>query len=122
MQRYAHKHGLARKGLLTHEIGSSLSELQDLAITSRVPVLVLSQFSRRQEEMEMRKPRLSDLKESGELENMTDGCVLLWWQHRDGNNRIDERAYDMVIAKNKYGPVMDVRLKINVSTLKLEDW
>ncbi len=80
------------------QVNNSLRGLQKLAREENVALLVLSQVGRDQEK-ESRAPRLSDLKESGAIEEQAS-CVLLL--HREQVKDKPERA-GVIVAKNKHG-------------------
>lgn len=122
IQRYAHKYSLGAEDRLSHAIGKVASDLQDMAIDKNCAMFVLSQLSRRQEEHRNRKPVVTDLKESGDLENYADCIFLLWWPWRDNPNGKDPNEFFIVVAKNKLGPCQDEPVKIDVKTLRLSDW
>lgn len=73
--------------------------LKKLAMDMHVPVLALSQLNRSSEARADRQPQISDLRESGAVEQDADVVVLL---HRDtmGDNRED---LSMIVAKNRNG-------------------
>jgi len=120
LQRYAHKFNLADEGRLSHEIGKAVSDLQDLAIDKRVAVVLLSQFSRRSEEHRFRRPQLEDLKESGDIEFLSDAVILLWWQWRD-DGRKQPTDYLILLDKNKLGPRLEQKAFIDIETLRLTE-
>lgn len=122
IQRYAHKFALSSEDRLSHAIGKVASDLQDLAIEKNCAMFVLSQLSRRQEDQRNRKPTITDLKESGDLENYADGVWLLWWPWRDNPNGKNANEFIVVVAKNKLGPCEDKMVHIDVQTLKVKDW
>lgn len=83
------------------QVGQVSWDLKALALELGVPILALTQLSRQAEERDkntglVREPRLSDLKETGDLEQDADMVLLL---HRQA------RAYDakMILAKNRQG-------------------
>lgn len=123
IQRYAHKYALGTKENLSHQIGKVASDLADLSIDKNCAVFALSQLSRRTEEHRNRKPVITDLKESGDLENYADCIMLPWWPWRDDpTGGKDPQEYYIIVAKNKLGPCMDHCQKVNVQTLEITDW
>ncbi len=83
------------------EIGRGLKALaRDLA----VPVLALSQFSRKVD-TENRRPRVSDLRESGALEQESDVIVLLHSQDRGGDcSQCGPGVVEVIVDKQRIGP------------------
>jgi replicative DNA helicase len=95
--------------------------LKTLAKELNIPVLALSQLNRNSENREDRMPRLSDLRESGALEQDADVVLLL---HRpdlyDVNDRPGEA--DLVIAKNRAGPTGTVKLTYRKEFTRFENY
>lgn len=76
--------------------------LKNLARDLRVPVLALSQFSRAAEQAQGGIPLLSHLRESGEIEQAADICLLMYRpEHSAG-------TINIVIAKHRHGPIGEV--------------
>ncbi len=84
--------------------------LKAMAKELAVPVVVLSQLNR-ESEKEKRQPRLSDLRESGSIEQDAD-LVLLLARPKDAKDDFSVAAdhADLIVAKQRNGPVGEVRL------------
>lgn len=89
-------------------IGLALNGLFRMAREERVAVLLLSQVNR-ENEKEARRPRLSDLKESGSIEEQASAVLLLHRREAQGN---DPAECGVIIAKNKHGE-RDVWVPLN---------
>ncbi len=80
----------------------------------KVPIIVLSQLNRELEKDKSRKPRLSDLRESGAIEQDADLVGLLYKPGGvdDDSDEAESEAeqINLLIAKQRNGPVGDVRL------------
>jgi len=90
------------------EVSEFSRGLKLLAKELEVPVVALSQLNRGPEQRQDKKPLLSDLRESGSLEQDADMVVLL---HReDAYERESPRAgeADLILAKNRNGPTGQV--------------
>lgn len=74
-----------------------------IAMELRIPVIVLSQLNRGPEQRQDKKPALSDLRESGSLEQDSDNVVLI---HRPDLYNPDDRPgeADLILAKHRGGP------------------
>jgi replicative DNA helicase len=90
------------------EVAEMSRNLKLLAKDLQVPVIAISQLNRGAEQRADKKPQLSDLRESGAIEQDADIVVLL---HReDAYDRESPRAgeADLIVAKNRNGPTMDL--------------
>jgi replicative DNA helicase len=98
------------------EISDISSGIKALAKELKVPVLVLSQLNRELERDKSRKPRLSDLRESGAIEQDADVVGLLYKPNagddEDGAavEEPDGLPINLLIAKQRNGPTGDVNL------------
>ena len=95
--------------------------LKAMAKELAVPVLVLSQLNR-ESERERRQPRLSDLRESGAIEQDAD-LVLLLAKPKDAGDdtQVAGGVADLIIAKQRNGPVGDVRLTFTREYTRFDD-
>jgi replicative DNA helicase len=98
------------------EISDISSGIKALAKELKVPVLVLSQLNRELERDKSRKPRLSDLRESGAIEQDADVVGLLYKPSagEDEDAAFGEEAdgvpVNLLIAKQRNGPTGDINL------------
>ena len=77
-----------------HEVGEIAHSLKELAVRLNVPVLALSQLSRASETRENKRPELSDLRESGDLEQDAD-VVLGLYRDSYYKHSLPECGYDI---------------------------
>lgn len=89
---------------LTNEIGNATRTLKTLARSLNITVVLLSQLNRGVESRSGGRPRASDLRQSGRIEEDADVVILL---HRD--EEVPEDA-EIIIAKNRQGPTGSVNL------------
>jgi replicative DNA helicase len=90
------------------EVAEMSRSLKLLAKELEVPVVAISQLNRGAEQRSDKKPQLSDLRESGAIEQDADMVILL---HReDAYERESPRAgeADLIVAKHRNGPTKDV--------------
>jgi len=96
------------------EIADISSGIKALAKELNVPVIVLAQLNREIEKDKNRKPRMSDLRESGSIEQDADLIGLLYKPDADDDEaapvEADGVAVNLVIAKQRNGPTGDVNL------------
>ena len=106
------------------EISTISRYLKGLARELNVPVIVLSQLNRSPEGREGHRPRMSDLRESGSIEQDADVVMLL---HRDDYYRKGEPDYeetntaDLIIAKQRNGPTGVIKLHFNAQFTRFEN-
>jgi replicative DNA helicase len=88
------------------EVGEISRGLKALARELQLPVVALSQLSRQTEMRESREPRLSDLRESGELEQSADLVMFLWREKERGadDQEMDGELVNLRLAKHRNGP------------------
>ena len=98
------------------EIAQISNGIKALAKELNVPVIVLSQLNREMEKDKNRKPRLSDLRESGAIEQDADLVALLYKPEAEkddedgGSAELDALPVNLLIAKQRNGPTGDVHL------------
>ena len=85
------------------QIATLSRNLKQLARRLDIPVLVLSQLNRSVETRACKQPQLSDLRESGAIEQDAD-LVLLLWRAGYYEPDIDQTQAELLIAKNRNGP------------------
>jgi replicative DNA helicase len=97
-----------------HEVSVISRGMKELAKELRVPVMALSQLSRKVEERDGGKPMLSDLRESGAIEQDAD---MVWFVHRPSkyqkadDPQVHDAAYsELIVAKHRNGPLKDIKL------------
>lgn len=98
------------RGNRVQEVSELSRGLKILAQELDVPVLVLSQLSRAVEQRADKRPQLSDLRESGSIEQDAD-VVMLLYREEYYNHEDAENIAEVIIAKNRNGMTGSVPLK-----------
>src|SRR5256886_117069 len=106
------------------EIADISNGIKSLAKELSVPVIVLAQLNREMEKDKNRKPRLSDLRESGAIEQDADLVVLLYkpssGDEDEAGAEQDAVPVNLLIAKQRNGPTGDVNLTFLKSYTRFE--
>jgi replicative DNA helicase len=94
------------------EVSEITRGLKALARELQVPVLALSQLSRQAEMRESKEPRLSDLRESGSIEQDSDLVIFLWREKERGGEDEDPdgEIINLRLAKHRNGPTGETKL------------
>lgn len=92
-----------------NEISEISRMLKNLARELNIPIICLSQLSRKVEERHGHRPMISDLRESGSIEQDADIVLLMFRpEYYDPNNK--PGMAEIIVAKNRHGPVGNVNL------------
>jgi replicative DNA helicase len=97
------------------EISKITRELKNIAREFNIPMIALSQLSRNVESRIDKKPILSDLRESGSIEQDADLVLMLYKNQYPNQN---SEIIDLIIAKQRNGPIGTVQLKFNPKQTK----
>lgn len=92
------------------EISEISRALKSLARELNVPVVALSQLSRSVESRQVKKPLLSDLRESGSLEQDADVVAFLYREDYYDPDTEKKNITELIVAKQRNGPVDTVQL------------
>ena len=104
------------------EISEISRSLKALARELNVPVIALSQLSRSVESRQIKKPMLSDLRESGSLEQDADIVSFLYREDYYNPETENKNITDIIIAKHRNGPVDTVQLFFHKQFTKFCDF
>ena len=104
------------------EISEISRNLKAMARELDIPVLALSQLSRSVELRAEKKPQLSDLRESGSLEQDADIVMFLYRdEYYNRDEAENKNIAELIIAKNRNGPTTSVHLRFDKETMKFSD-
>lgn len=105
----------------TQAVGEISRGLKALARELSVPVLALSQLSRAVEARQDRRPILSDLRESGAIEQDADLVMMLYREELYHPNTERRNIADLIIAKHRSGPTASIPLRWAPTFVKFTD-
>ena len=103
------------------EISYISRALKALARELNVPVLALSQLSRAVEARQDKKPQLSDLRESGSIEQDADIVMFIYRDEMYDENSERANIADIIVAKHRNGPTDTISLRFEPSLTKFAD-
>jgi replicative DNA helicase len=100
----------SRDGNRVQEVSEISRGLKQLARELKVPVIALSQLSRGVEQRTTAEPRLSDLRESGSIEQDADVVIFLY-REGEQNPESEVETLKAKVAKHRNGPIGEVPLQ-----------
>lgn len=105
------------------EISEITQGLKALAKELGLPIIALSQLSRKVEERDNKRPRLSDLRDSGSIEQDADAVMFVF--REEYYNKVDPNLIgkaEVIVAKHRNGPVGDVTLRFHHSYTRFDNY
>lgn len=102
----------------TQEIGSLSRGLKGLAKELGVPIVALAQLNRATESRQDKRPMLSDLRDSGEIEQDADIVVMLHREEQHNSAPEWRGLAELMVRKNRNGPLGDLLLALDGPTMQ----
>ncbi|MQF48743.1 replicative DNA helicase [SAR202 cluster bacterium AC-647-N09_OGT_505m] len=123
--------GTGRRENRVQEIGEITRSLKGIARDLNVPVMALSQLSRAVEARPSHRPQLSDLRESGSIEQDADVVMFIHredqrftreeWERQNPDKEYPRDLADLIVAKHRHGPIDTISLRFNGAMARFED-
>ena len=124
--------GNGRNENRVQEMSEISRSLKGLARDLDIPVLACSQLSRAVEQRPSHRPQLSDLRESGSIEQDADVVAFLYrddvyynedqWSHAYPNRPYPRNIADLIVAKHRHGPVNAINLYFRQELARFENY
>lgn len=103
------------------ELSKITRSLKGLARELNVPIVALSQLSRGVEARQNKRPLMSDLRESGSIEQDADLVILLYRDEYYNPDTPDRGICELILAKHRNGPVGTVKLLFDPQYTRFEN-
>ncbi len=110
-----------RQDSRVNEISEISRGLKGLARELNIPVIALSQLSRAVEQRADHRPMLSDLRESGAIEQDADIVMFIYREDRYTETPTEPNVAEIIVAKHRNGPVKSVKLHFEPRFAKFSD-
>ena len=95
------------------ELGKIVIDLKQMVSTFQAPVIVLSQLNRRLDYRTNKRPMLSDLRESGSIEQDADLVLMIYRDEYYNPETTDRGITELIVTKHRNGPVGTVKLLLD---------
>ena len=106
----------------SQELSQITRSLKNIAREFQVPIIALSQLSRSVENRTNKRPILSDLRESGSIEQDADVVLMLYRESYYNSNPINtNNSIQLIIAKQRNGPVGTIDLQFDPKIMRFSD-
>jgi len=104
------------------ELSQITRTLKAVAREFNIPIIALSQLSRNVENRVNKRPILSDLRESGSIEQDADLVLMLYRDNYYNSNTVKDDIAELIIAKHRNGPIGIVNLKFDAKYTKFSTY
>jgi len=109
------------KGREISELGNITRELKYLSKELGIPIILLSQLSRNVEQRENKRPFMSDLRASGEIEQDADIIIMVYRDEYYDPDSEDKGLAELIVSKNRMGQIGFVKCEFHGQYSKFQD-
>jgi len=101
-------------------LGEITLGLHHMAKNLNIPVVLLAQLNRGVDHREDHRPRMSDLRGSGKIEEPADNILFLYWAHKYDSEEL-EHVNELIVGKQRNGPIGAEKLAWQASHFAFDD-
>lgn len=105
-----------------HEVGEIVKQLKKICKEFKVPIVLLAQLNRAVEKQENKRPMMSDLRESGTIEQVADVIALLYRDSYYNKEEKENPKFEILIRKQRDGVTGDILLNFYPALSKFTDY
>jgi len=117
---YIQQYRMTKRSTQREELEAMMGQVKDLANELRIPIIVASQLNRNIEQRDDDDPKMSDLKESGAIEQASDTVVILTFKDgKEAMDRTDVKELWACFVKNRWGKLSKTKLEYDFSIGKV---
>lgn len=103
------------------ELGGVSRALKAMAKEFKIPVISVAQLNRNVENRENKRPRMADLRDSGEIEQDADLILFIYRDEVYDSDSLDKGKAEIIVGKHRNGPCGDVMLEFQGNLMKFSN-
>lgn len=111
---YLNKMSMSGGGTRDQDVTKTVSGIKDLAKDLDVPAILLAQLNRKVEERDDKRPQLSDLRESGSIEQEADVVIFPYRGSYYTKDELTKNDIEINIAKHRHGELGTIKANVNL--------
>lgn len=101
------------------DVGEIVTGMKNIARLINIPVMCLAQLNRQSTQRTDKRPYMSDLRDSGIIEQEADQILMLYRENLDDNQN-DQKSAEIIVEKNRHGQCKNIISQFNPQIMKWE--
>jgi replicative DNA helicase len=106
------------------ELGAIVQYLKDIAVDYKIVIVLLCQLNRATESQDDKRPKMANLRDSGEIEQIADIIMFIYredYYHRNEPNYVNTNITELLVEKDRQGEVGIIELKFDPPSNRFYD-